>query len=209
MPWVPESLFATAKEVFVIGGGDSLRGFDFSRLKNRRIIAINAAGYSVPWADLLYFRDRSFVDACRDQHHTDLVTNWAGMVLTQSPHAANQFPGRVHLVDQVDQKDFVIGATPIKRGRSGGHTAVSLAIAMGARRVILLGIDCKLSETGRSHFHDCYTNKERRYKNDFLPAWTGWGEAAAKAGVTILNTNRTSALREFEFCDLDQIIGGN
>jgi hypothetical protein len=43
---------------FIIGGGPSLKGFDFNRLRGQgRVIAINRALEYAPWADVVFFMD--------------------------------------------------------------------------------------------------------------------------------------------------------
>src|SRR3972149_821520 len=45
---------------FIIGGGPSLAGFDFERLRGQgRIIAVNKAYLDAPFADILFFMDGS------------------------------------------------------------------------------------------------------------------------------------------------------
>lgn len=44
------------KTVFIIGGGNSLSGFDFSRLENKCVIALNSA-YKFVGKDAVFFLD--------------------------------------------------------------------------------------------------------------------------------------------------------
>ena len=50
------------RRCFIIGGGPSLKGFDFERLRGERVIAINKAFYDVPFADIVFGMDRPFLD---------------------------------------------------------------------------------------------------------------------------------------------------
>ena len=45
------------QEVFIIGGGPSLKGFDFARLKDKTCVAVNLSFRYVPWAKLVVFLD--------------------------------------------------------------------------------------------------------------------------------------------------------
>jgi hypothetical protein len=94
----------------------------------------------------------------------------------------------------------------LKFGRTSGHTAISLAIAMGAVRVILLGYDMRRVD-GRSHFHDEYGSQDDKlFSHDFLVHFAGWNEAARRCGVTVINTTPGSALTEFPSGDLNDIL---
>src|SRR6185369_15005299 len=73
--------------VFIVGGGPSLKSFDFDLLRGRHVLAINAAGYDVPWADLLYFQDYHWM-----QQNLPLIRNWAGTVASTSTAARDAEP---------------------------------------------------------------------------------------------------------------------
>lgn len=198
--WTPAPLFAGAA-AFCIGGGPSLRGFDFERLRGRHVIACNAAGYHVPWADVLLFHDNSFFEA-----HRPLIDAWAGLAVTASRAAKAAAPNRLLRLEMIERADFTVGQPVLKLGASSGHTAVSLAIAMGARRVVLLGYDMRLVD-GRSHWHDHYSHPiQDPYEESFLPQWAGWNAAARALGVEVLNATAGSALHEFEFADIDDLL---
>lgn len=207
--WTPDLRFA-GETVFVIGGGPSLAGFDFSRLAGRRVIAVNSAGYDAPWADILFFHDNSWFE---EERNRALVDGWSGLVMTVSRHAKLAAPERVVRVEIADRQDFPRGHGPIKTGRSGGQTAVSLAVTLGAFRVVMLGFDMK-DDGGVTHYHvdrPLYTKEHAartvgEYAATFLPAWVGWNEAAVKAGCRILNATPGSALAEFPVVDLETLL---
>ena len=59
--WRPQPLWPGAT-AFVLGGGPSLRDVDLTRLKGgaAKVCAVNEASKHAPWADLLYFSDKSW-----------------------------------------------------------------------------------------------------------------------------------------------------
>lgn len=205
--WEPDLRFA-GQTVFVVGGGPSLRGFDFERLRGRRVIATNAAGYDVPFADILLFHDNSWFEANRA-----LVEGWAGLAVTVSRHAKNALPERLARIAISNEPGFRVGRGPVRSGRSSGQTAVALAIAMGAAQVILLGFDMR-ADAGVTHYHTdrpLYTVEHMQraaadYASNFLPGWRGWNAAAQAAGCLVLNATPGSALLEFPPVDLDDIL---
>lgn len=200
--WRPDRTLLAGETVFVVGGGASLIGFDFERLRGRRVFAVNAAGYSVPWADFLVFHDGSF-----GFRHRALIDAWAGLVVTTSAHAKEVMPDRLLRVESEKRDDFRPGVLAVKKGRSSGHTAVSIAVAVGARRIILLGFDGKVTD-GRSHYHDHYEAKNPGiYAKEFVPAWEGWRAAASRIGVQVLNATPGSAIEEFPMVAIDDVLG--
>lgn len=107
-----------------------------------------------------------------------------------------------------------VGSREIWAGRSSGHTAISLAIAMGASRIGLVAYDMRVV-AGREHFHrDYHVNHDgtgrdlTQYEKEFVPGFGGWNEAALASGVQVLNCTPGSALTEFPFADLDEVLHG-
>lgn len=192
------------RTAFLLGGGPSLDPCEVALLRGRPTIAINAAAALAPGA-VLFFRDLDWF-----LRHRPTVEGWAGLAITTN-RCATAYPKLTRVVT-THGSDFPApgsqqGGYPVIRyGRSSGHLAVSLAIAMGARRVVLLGYDCRFVG-GRSHFHDDYGAPiELVYRTDFLPAWRGWGAAAERAGVEVLNATAGSAIAEFPFRPLQELL---
>lgn len=199
--WRPEPLFA-GRPAFVIGGGPSLRGFEFDRLRGRHVVAINAAGYFVPWAEVLYFNDRAWFLANRP-----LIDSWAGLVTSSSRHAKTAAPDRIRRVEMDGDVRFCNRASRVRGGRSSGHQAIGLAAALGAQPIVLLGFDLQSGLDGATHFHDRYREADAKvYRRDFLPAFAGWRRAAEADGVDIINATPGSALVEFPFVPIDEVL---
>ncbi len=205
--WDPDVRFA-GQTVFVVGGGPSLRGFDFDRLRGRSVIAVNSAGYDAPFADVLLFNDNSWFEANRA-----LVDGWAGLVVTPSGHAKRAAPERLTRIAVGEHFGFSVGRSPVRAGNSSGQTAVALAIAMGAARVILLGFDMRAVD-GVTHYHldrPLYTAEHMAraasdYASNFLPGWVGWAADARSAGCTVLNATPGSALSEFPMVEPEDVL---
>ena len=198
-PW-PVTAIWKGLTVFILGGGASLRGFDYERLRGRTVLAINEAAAFASWADALYFQDWAWFDSKRR-----LIGDWRGEIFTTCRRAKADSPERVRLMITESRPDFLPGAQVFRRGRSSGHSAISLAIGVGAARIVLLGFDMRLVD-GRSHFHDGYGHADKRlYERDFIPAFEGWDAAARRAGVQVVNATPLSALHEFRCRDIDDV----
>lgn len=197
--WSPPPLFSGAA-VFVIGGGPGLRGFDFNRLRGRRCIAINAAGYDVPWADVLLFHDKDW-----PRQNLRLIQEWAGLVVTVSRPGRSALPEKIEQV-QVEPRERFLPGPAIKRGRSSGHSAIALAAAMGAKRIVLLGFDCRRIE-GRANYHDRYDCQADDARLDiFRTHFRGWRAPAEADGIEILNATPGTAIDEFRKVPIEELL---
>lgn len=209
--WTPELVFA-GETVFCLASGPSLTQSVAEVVRGRRSIVVNSSCMLAPWADVLYFTDSSWYAA-----RQKLVEEWPGLVVSQSRNAKIELPDKVKRVKGFGEPSYMvtefpaIGSGVIRQGRSSGHTAVALAIAMAAKTIVLLGYDMRLVD-GREHCHSEYKPEGRdlgQYATDFVPAFSGWNAAALKMGVQILNATPGSAVTEFPFVDLDDVLNSN
>ena len=200
--WTPNGF---GGDVFVIASGPSLADVDLERLRGRNTIVVNSSYAAAPWADVLFFMDNGWF-----YQHREIVEAWPSLVVTCSRAAKREMPNKVNRVQHETRPDFPPAGSPcIRGGRSSGHMAVSLAIAMGAARVVLVGFDMRIVD-GRSHHHDDYADRNLDHQavvlNEFVEGFEGWNAAALARGCTILNATPGSAVTEFPFVDLDDLI---
>lgn len=176
-------------------------------MRGRRSIAINSSAVLAPWASVLFFTDSSWYEPRRQ-----LVANWDGLVISMLRTAKREMPDKVKRVqaegDPQALPGFSRGPHVIQQGRSSGHTAVSLLIALGATRVVLLDYDMRIV-ADREHCHDEYKGSagdSEIYQREFAPGFAGWDEAARAVGVEVINATEGSALKEFRFVSLNDIL---
>lgn len=218
--WPVEPLFR-GETVFCVASGPSLTKEIADKLRGCRVIVVNSSCTFVPWADVLFFTDNGWYEPRKS-----LVENWPGLVVTLSRQAKRELddPALGRLKPRVlrikchgappypprwnGKPGFPpVGHPEPQQGRNSGNTAVALAIAMGAAKVPLVGYDCRVVN-GREHCHDEYRGPRdlSLYDNEFKGAFDGWSEAAKAAGVEIVNCTPGSAIQEFPFADLDEVL---
>ncbi len=217
--WTPEPLHA-GRTVVCLASGPSLTLDIVRRCTGQAVITVNSSAYACVEAGItdatLYFTDSGWYT-----HRRDLVANWPGLVVSMSRTAKREMPDKVKRVKGVGSPPFpprqngrpgfpALGSSEIQQGRNSGNTAVSLAIAMGACRVLLVGYDCKVVN-GREHFHpnegDYAGPRDLGlYDDEYKRAFAGWREAAEASGVDILNATPGSAITEFEMVDLNEAL---
>lgn len=223
--WTPQPIFFGRERVFVLASGPSLTSAVCDAVRGEPAIVVNSSCLAAPWASVLYFTDSGWFEHIDNGRNLavfedgtprrKVVEEWPGLVVSMSRRAKLALPEKVRRVKGEMRPDFPpVGAPVIRQGRSSGQTAIALAIAMGAREVILLGFDMRLVD-GREHHHDDYQGKPRDlsvYASAFVPAFggnpnmPGWNRAALDVGVRVLNATPGSALTEFPMVDLATIL---
>lgn len=199
--WPIEPLYR-GQTIFCLASGPSLTAEICAKVRGRRRIVVNTSCMLAPDADVLFFTDSGWYEPRRE-----IVKNWPGHVMSMSRTAKRELPDKVKRIqgcgDPMFPPIFRPGAAFIQQGRSSGHTAVSLAISLGASKVVLLGYDMRVVGD-REHHHTEYTGPRdlQQYARDFVPAFNGWYDAARKVGVEIVNATPGSAVTEFPFVDL-------
>lgn len=185
--------------VFIVGGGRSLKGFDWDRLKGQgKIIAINNAGLApaVTWADMLYFADGRWL-SWNASHIEEfkgpfLVTRTAGC---SAPHRPVMMVGR-------DLKNGLSKIPTLVAGECSGANALNIAYHMGASEVYLLGIDMR-----SGYWHDGHKVATRdRYAQSFIPAFERMAGVLRHTNTKVWNCSPISALKAFQYRPLDEVI---
>lgn len=188
---------------FVIGGGPSIRDFDFNRLRGRgRVIAVNNAGIEpdrATWADVLFWADSRWLE----WNHERLPNHTGQFKITRRPVPyAYSFP--VHEVgyapNQYSRDPTRVG------GWCGGGSAINLGALFGLRVIILLGFDMREQPVMNWHTNHQKPHVPMQHQNKFIPALNRMAPELLKDGVTVINTNRQSGLRCFPFADIEELL---
>jgi hypothetical protein len=148
MLWKPEPMWA-GLDAFVIGGGDSLRTFDFSLLIGERTVGCNNAyAHGPKICNICIFGDKKWFDV----HHErlEVYVNKGGFVVTNDNKLANC---KVPWLHRMERRPRGLYLDALGWNTNTGSSAVNLALILGARTVYLLGFDRKLKK-GRPNWHD-------------------------------------------------------
>jgi hypothetical protein len=199
---------------FILGGGPSLTGFDFSRLEGEgRVIAINRAFMDAPFADVCFFMDGSrttFYGLTKSNRVTrDSLAKWQA------------FEGHKVYLNLVGRKlDDVYSVRSLGRmgvsdslrkglyhGNNSGVGALGLAVVLRANPIYLLGIDGKF-DGGKSHYHDGYVtrrNPESTFQS-FVRDFHKVGKMLHRTKFKVINLNPRSGVRCFPFSTIDRVL---
>lgn len=205
------------RRCFIIGGGESLKDFDYSQLNGELTIGINKVFmYYDP--TLLYSMDTRFYGWIRQGvlskfDNADVVTRWNSVrapKLFLAPHSSIGFDPSIYLVRRSNNEGLPNNfAEGIWGGDNSGFGALVVAMLLGANPIYLLGYDmqCKM----HSHFHKGYPEQSiertRQKVERFRKTFERFAEAFRARGCQIVNLNPDSALKCFEFDTINNVIG--
>lgn len=190
------------KRVFLIGGGPSLKGFGFQRLRRAGVVvAINDAVKYAPWADCAVSIDTVWIRRTRyrlasfkGQQIGIVPQDWGG------PH-----PSNMQCLRRISGPGFSGDMRSVYTGNNSGYAALHIALQRGAQQIYLLGYDM----TGPGHFHSGY-RWPCVYGADQYPAWSQMfgvlAEVARTRGARVVNCNPGSAIRCFEFQSINEAV---
>ena len=140
------------RDVFIIGGGDSLKGFDWSLLKNECTIGCNSAFIlGSETCKICFFGDSKWFR----KFHIEL-TKFDGLVFTSHRDYAYR---KDDWIWYVQRQAKGLSKTKLGWNKNTGASAINLALILGAKNVYLLGFDMKLSPSGRPNWHDKVIDK--------------------------------------------------
>ena len=200
------------KRCFVVGGGPSLKGFDFKMLEDEYSIAVNRA-YEFYDADILFAMDGRFYnwtiqgnygkEAKKRFYSFNGIKFWLDIANLNINHVHYvKAIGRSGLSWQLEHGLF--------HGNNSGFGALNLALTLGANPIYLLGFDMAFNKKGEGHFHDGHPVpfKEAMMKS-FPINFVKYAAQMKAHGRRVINCNRKSALKCFEFGDLPENTGKN
>jgi len=179
----------------LVGGGPSLRSFDWSLLDNHFVIAINKAYQVLPNAQMIYFTDNDYM-----QREWDAMFKHGGMMVRGAinPQSEPQNP-RLMYYRLITQLGFVTQPGCLAHGNNSGYAALNLAGGhLGFKKIALLGFDLKW-DGKNSHWHGGH---DRTDTDDSMKRWAVHYDYLAAPleaiGCKVWNVNPDSGIKCFE-----------
>ena len=200
------------RRCFVIGGGTSLEGFDFNKLRGELVITVNRAFENVPFSVINiaqdarlwgWYENGQLGNEAKDKFYKyEGFKTWLNVQAFPFPEDVFQLVP-IHVDDFDWEKPKLDGGIPIY-GNSGLN-ALTVALCLGASPIYLLGFDMYGKEGRTANYHSGYpdSNDEKVYKNNFLEDFKDF--AWRVKNTEIINLNPKSALKCFEFDNIDKI----
>ena len=203
--WIKEARRDWSGEtVFLIGGGPSAGQLDLERLRGKgRVIAINDSARPLPWADAVFTIDDSWVSM-----RSALLREFKGQKIfaLQPKYQLPAALEKCELLDRIDDTGLSRDPMRVFMGFNSGYGAINLAVARGAKRIVLIGFDM----TTAGHWHGGYEWRCRFGVAEY-PDWARSIEALApqiaQLGIDVVNLNPNSAIRCFRFSTMNDLLG--
>jgi len=200
------------RRVFVIGGGPSLKGFDFKKLNGEIVIAVNRAWESTNCAFTFFLDEQFWGWTDNGTFGKDKPAKWLehpSYKITVN-RAGFPYPEDISVIDFNGSAKFPESIkTGIYCGSNSGFAATNLAIALGSREIYLLGFDMD-NETDpydiMNHFHSGYPEKQNNTSfNMFKYEFDELAHYVKGENVKITNLNKDSKMRAFPFGEFNDI----
>lgn len=192
------------EDVFIIGSGSSLKGFDFSLLSGKKTIVINHMVTEYPGASALIFFDREFVQIRKNE-----IRNFKGLIFSsmRTGYKRNIENDYFYATDLRNVPDkFNLGLY----GKRSSLAAINLALVMGARKVYLLGYDLIPSVSENYAFKlttsRLKTNQNKYTKETYCDMRIKEFEPFEIYKKKIFNCNPDSAIKLFGFVDIQKVL---
>ncbi len=188
------------RPVFLVGGGPSLIGFDFSRLAPLgHVIGVNQAMFEVPGAEVGVSMDRNFIK----NKHAELQRFAQNRVLYLSVDPAPSWlplvQGACYLKHD-NEPGLSLDCRVLKRGSTSGYVALNIAVLKRAKQIVMLGYDYGENASGDHHWHDAYY----WFTKGEAQSWGYWAthyKAAApicrRLGIQVINASINSRIDAF------------
>jgi hypothetical protein len=196
----------TGSTAFVLGCGPSLKHFDADVLRGHGpVITINDSFMLAPWADVLYFTDEPWY-RLREREIRKMFQGRYFVTLD------NEQVQGVHHLKNSGEFGLETDPTMLRHGHNGGFAAINLAYHFGARRIVLLGIDMKISPKKELHWNNRpgWQYAPEKFQEIMttwmLPMFDTLRQPLEEAEVEVINCNTDSALKIWPQIPLEEVL---
>lgn len=204
---------ALGSEVYIVGGGSSLTGFDFKTLINKCTIAVNKSVFNVPNRNYFVTVDYTFLSKIRRESFDAISTTKFfiadfgypfmkevnGVVVDSRYNMQYDIHGFDALVKAKGQEGIGYTFADFRTGTNSGFCALQLAVILGFKKIHLLGID--LNHQGNTHYHGGYGEHPKIF-NSKLDAYFNYFKIGLeklkqeRPGIKVVSCSKDSRLNE-------------
>lgn len=192
------------QDFLIVGSGASLRREDIFKASKHvdRVIVINDNYLLYPQADILYFCDAKWANYHQERKE---YKEFKGIKATLSKHPTADWHFK-----NAGEYGLSIKYTELCNGGNSGYQAINLALLLGARKIYLLGFDCKADDPASSHWFGDHTFAKSVtgvWDRVLKMYWQQFPEVLKKnyPDRQIINLTRDTALSMIEWQDINKI----
>ena len=192
--WIPVKWW-DGQDAFIIGGGDSLKSFDWNLLRSENTVGCNDAfQHGVDVCKICVFGDILWFEAFKNQ-----LEQYKGTVFTNAPKLYKTRLDWLWVMERAASGLHGKDGKALGWNFNTGALAVNLALLLGVKRIYLLGFDMQLSKAGKGNWHPNKINPpDAKIFSKFKRGFRGLTAELNKfPGVSIINVTNDSKLESF------------
>ena len=199
------------RRCFIIGGGPSLKGFDFSKLQDELTIGVNAV-YQKFDPTILFGMDKRFFDWASGGHYgkddeekKEFLEKYNNLTAIKLHlNVENSDFKNVYKIDCMGNLGLSISlSNGLYHGENSGYAALNLAYILGCNPIYLLGFD--MDGDKKYHWHDGHPGQSGTGDMSTFPIAFNQFADEIKKKTKVININKDSKLKCFEFGDMPTI----
>lgn len=192
------------KDVFLIGGGNSLQKDLLDDLPKDRVIALNSSVYHFKSCLALFCMDHDWYNRNKWKVKKEVDVKHKFFIQKHRPDFKDyEWIKRVSLKCDYHKADN--DSLDEVRGTNSGCCVLQFLDKIGVSTVYMLGFDCK-QVNGKSHSHDHYrfTLNDRIYKSNFIHCFNSLSKNIKNS--KIYNCSNDTALKCFKYKSLKKVL---
>ena len=202
--------------VYIVGGGPSLKDFDFSVLDNYITISVNRSWEFMNNPTICFSIDTRWLNQTQGgSFGHEVKEEWKNIdtmkiMLDTAPGSRQD---DIHYIKYLGRDGFSDDLEEgLNSGHNSGYSAIQLAAALGSKEIHLLGFDMGNPGPKQKHFHSGYPSScdISVYKKNYIPYFKRYSYKIQKElGIEVINHSMESNLDMFPKKSLKSIIRGH
>lgn len=204
------------QRAWVIGGGPSIKKFDFQILKGEKVITTNVAYLKAPFADIEVFMD--FTTFYRwlmlGKYGPGSLKIWNDLKYKVHIDLSGRIlPGCYRIPTRV-RSGLARGIKSVYHGNNVGYAGLQVAVALKANPIYLLGFDfchigSKKDNTRETHFHNFYPERQPLdVIEGYMWQFRKLVPDLNRRGIQVFNCSKISKAVFFKYADPIQVLKG-
>lgn len=217
-------------ECFIIGGGPSLKDFDFCLLQDKDTIAVNKSILDVPSPNYFITVDFTFLRKLSRSRLSSVDTTKVFVACLNFDYIKEE-DGRIidtkhNIVYDLSDFDLIIKSRgdrgigyqykDFKNGLNSGYCALQYAVILGCTKIYLMGIDLCLRKNKedaqiKTHYHDGYGQNPNKFSSKleeyFAHFAFGLQEIKNKTNIKVISLSPISRLNNIiDYVDYREVM---
>jgi hypothetical protein len=199
------------RPVALVGGGPSLAGFDFERLRGRfRVVAINATVFDIPWVDAGFSLDQRAMRNWWGKYTKLNIPLYFAIPKSILVNMSERPTANMRFIRRFQGEEFNSAGWMISCGGSSGYGALQLAFKKRARKIVLLGFDYGFTQPGvwhhNEHHYNFWQSQSTLRWRQFAASFNVAAPVLKTAGVEVINASPSSTITCFPRLSIDEAI---